>query len=83
MGEAAGKSDLSVLVAVGEESRALAEAARGGAAEVHWAADRERAWEILRPLLAPGDTVLVKASRGMGLDWVARQLQEGRNLPIT
>lgn len=81
VGLAAGKAGLSVLVAVGEESKALAEAARGGAAEVHWAPDRERAWEVLRPLLAPGDTILVKASRGMGLDWVARQLQESKTIP--
>lgn len=79
VGEAAGKADLDVLVAVGEESRALADAARGGSGEVHWAPDREQAWEILRPLVAPGDTVLVKASRGMGLDWVAKQLQAGQS----
>ncbi|GMU55079.1 MAG: UDP-N-acetylmuramoyl-tripeptide--D-alanyl-D-alanine ligase [Candidatus Xenobia bacterium] len=76
VGEAARRQKLDVLVAVGEESRALAEAARGGSGEVHWAPDREQAWELLRPRLSPGDTVLVKASRGMGLDWVAQRLQE-------
>lgn len=83
VGEAAGKTELAVLIAVGEESRALAEAARGGPGEVLWVPDREQAWEVLRPRLQPGDTVLVKASRGVGLDWVARQLQEKTNLPVT
>jgi UDP-N-acetylmuramoyl-tripeptide--D-alanyl-D-alanine ligase len=38
-------------------------------------ADREAALEALRPRLAPGDVVLVKASRGIGLDRLVEELQ--------
>lgn len=79
VGRAAARA-AQVLLAVGPRSRALAdEARRWGLAEVHWVPDAQAAWEALLPLLRPGDTVLVKASRGTRLDLVARRLlgQEG------
>lgn len=59
------------MVAVGERGRWLAEAAReAGLERVSWAADADEAASVLERDLAPGpgDLVLVKASRGIGLD---------------
>lgn len=59
-----------LLVAVGAEpARLMAEAATaGGLSDVRHVADSEEATETLRKLLGPGDVVLVKGSRGVGLD---------------
>jgi UDP-N-acetylmuramoyl-tripeptide--D-alanyl-D-alanine ligase len=64
------------LVAVGEGARAVhagAEAA-GASTRSVWVPDAAAALEILRAELAPGDVVLVKASRAIGLDAVATAL---------
>jgi len=58
-----------VVVAVG--GAPAAEMARGAAgAEVHHAADASEALTVVRGLLRRGDVVLVKGSRGVGLDAV-------------
>ncbi|MDP9246458.1 MAG: UDP-N-acetylmuramoyl-tripeptide--D-alanyl-D-alanine ligase [Chloroflexota bacterium] len=63
------------LVAVGELAATIAAAAeRNGLREVHRAADGGEALVRLRQLLRPGDTVLVKASRGLALDKLADEL---------
>ena len=74
--EAAGVADL--LLVVGKGARPIAEGARraglapGRVIEV---ADRQAAFDALRPRLAPGDVVLVKASRGAGLDRLVNDLR--------
>jgi UDP-N-acetylmuramoyl-tripeptide--D-alanyl-D-alanine ligase len=45
-----------------------------GGGELHGAADAAEAAALARELLRPGDTVLVKASRGVGLEVVAQGL---------
>ncbi len=72
------------LLAVGSEpARVLAAAARQAgmsAATVHHAEDVYTATKVLQDLLATGDTVLVKGSRGVGLDrMVAAMSAEGVN----
>jgi UDP-N-acetylmuramoyl-tripeptide--D-alanyl-D-alanine ligase len=63
------------LVAVGELAATIAAAAaRNGLREIHRAADGGEALVRLRQLLRPGDTVLVKASRGLALDKLADEL---------
>jgi UDP-N-acetylmuramoyl-tripeptide--D-alanyl-D-alanine ligase len=63
------------LVAVGELAATIAASAeRNGLREVHRAADGGEALVRLRQLLKPGDTVLVKASRGLALDKLADEL---------
>jgi UDP-N-acetylmuramyl pentapeptide synthase len=63
------------LVAVGELAATIAAAAvRNGLREVHRAADGGEALVRLRQILRPGDTVLVKASRGLALDKLADEL---------
>jgi len=59
------------IVAVGQRGRWLAEGARAaGAAQVAMADDAEEAASVLERELAPsvGDLVLLKASRGIGLE---------------
>ncbi|WP_335990757.1 UDP-N-acetylmuramoyl-tripeptide--D-alanyl-D-alanine ligase [Glycomyces sp. MUSA5-2] len=63
---AAARAD--IVVAVGEEARLIAEGAGEGAVALP---DKGTAADWLRDRLAPGDVVLVKASRAAGLDEVA------------
>ena len=73
---AAGVCDL--LVVVGEGASAIVDGARrGGLAgdRLSVAADRQAAVEILVPRLRAGDVVLVKASRGVGLDLLVDDLR--------
>ena len=73
---AAGVAEL--LIVVGHDAAPLARAARAAgmaASRVIEVADREAALEALRPRLAPGDVVLVKASRGLGLDRLVADLE--------
>ncbi len=69
-------SAADVVVAVGGESAAeLARAANG--VEAHHVATAPEALELLRGLLRPGDVVLVKGSRGIGLEAVVDGLRAG------
>lgn len=64
-----------VLVGVGELGATIAATARGvGHAVVHHAADAAEALILLRRLLRPGDTVLIKGSRALALDRLADAL---------
>ncbi|MGA3183170.1 MAG: UDP-N-acetylmuramoyl-tripeptide--D-alanyl-D-alanine ligase [Candidatus Dormibacteria bacterium] len=65
------------LIAVGEQAEVVAAAAVAAgmaAAAVAQAGDAEGAAELAIPLLRPGTVVLVKGSRGIGLDLVVRRL---------
>ncbi len=68
------------IVAVGVRGRWIADAARAaGAARVIEADDAEAAAELLDREVAPtdGDLVLVKASRGIGLERTVELLRDG------
>jgi len=73
IGAAAAESGVSELVAVGELAREYAAGANGVAARCVETA--EEAAEALRELLRPGDVVLVKGSRSVGLEAVAAKLR--------
>ncbi len=65
---AAAACDLLVAVGAGA-ARLLAQAAKlSGAASVQVARDADQAVEMLEACLQPGDVILVKGSRGVGLD---------------
>jgi UDP-N-acetylmuramoyl-tripeptide--D-alanyl-D-alanine ligase len=70
VGEAAAAMGYGVLVAVGEPARAYLDGA-GAAVEQHWVADRSELVAFLAQIVRPGDRVLVKASRSVGLEAVA------------
>jgi UDP-N-acetylmuramoyl-tripeptide--D-alanyl-D-alanine ligase len=59
---------LDVVVGVGQLARDYG--------PTHWVADAEAAATLLRELLEPGDVVLVKGSRAVGLERVAANLTE-------
>jgi UDP-N-acetylmuramoyl-tripeptide--D-alanyl-D-alanine ligase len=73
IGAHAAACGVELLIAVGERSRALADA-YGDAGDVQVTADAAQAATLIPKLVRVGDTVLVKASRGVGLEVVAEAL---------
>lgn len=71
---AVGRADL--LLAVGPRSRAAYESAQAAGVDASWVNEREAALHWLEAHLQPGDVVLLKASRGMQFEWLARQLED-------
>lgn len=76
-GETAARLGFSPVLGVGELSRDLVEGAKAAGAEAHWVADAAEAAEWAAHTVREGDLVLVKASRGVGLDKVVRRLLPG------
>jgi UDP-N-acetylmuramoyl-tripeptide--D-alanyl-D-alanine ligase len=74
IGEVASATGVDVLVTVGPLAAAMTDRFDG---EAYPVADAGEAAALLPELLAPGDAVLVKASRGVGLEVVCRALQAG------
>ena len=69
VGECLGKAGVDCLVAVGEMSKYIAQAAReSGVPMVYHCADRQAAKVILDQVVREDSTILVKASRGMKLE---------------
>ncbi|MFL5679203.1 MAG: glutamate ligase domain-containing protein, partial [Chloroflexota bacterium] len=74
---AAGVAEL--LVVIGRGAEGIADGARAAGLDsgrVIEAPDRDAALDALRPRLRAGDVVLVKASRGVGLDVLVDRLAE-------
>jgi UDP-N-acetylmuramoyl-tripeptide--D-alanyl-D-alanine ligase len=74
VGAEAARAGVDVLVAVGPRSRAMLERFHG---ESHAAPDAAAAAALADTLVGPGDLVLVKGSRGVGLEVVAEALAGG------
>jgi len=72
VGEAAARAGVSVLVAVGSLAAEYLAGAR--VPTMRWAADAEAALAEATTLVEPGDCVLVKGSRSVGLEVVAEGL---------
>ena len=78
---AVGRADR--LICVGPRARAIGEGASASgfpAEEIQWVEDPERAARVLDAMLSGGDTVLFKASRGVGLDRAVALLRESGNV---
>lgn len=72
---------IDVVIGVGRRSEALLEGAREAGfdeASIHHFADAESAAAFLRTSVRPGDLVLIKGSRGVGLDRAVALLEEQR-----
>jgi UDP-N-acetylmuramoyl-tripeptide--D-alanyl-D-alanine ligase len=67
VGAAASRAGVDVLVAVGPLARSYLDGARG-VPVTRWAPTVEQGLAALRQILQPGDCVLVKGSRAMGLE---------------
>ena len=72
-GAAAAELGVQALVAVGPLARGYVEGAEG-VEIVRWAPTLEEGLEAVREIVEPGDCVLVKGSRAMGLEAVADAL---------
>ena len=71
IGEYAGAQGVELLIAVGPLAEAMGDGFPG---EIHRVADADAAAAIAPQLLQAGDVVLIKASRGVGLELVCRAL---------
>ena len=71
IGREAARHGVEALLAVGELARAYVD---GGVPVTRWAADAEAAATEATDFVQPGDVVLVKASRSLGLERVAEAL---------
>jgi UDP-N-acetylmuramoyl-tripeptide--D-alanyl-D-alanine ligase len=77
VGVRAGELRLDALVGVGAGGRAIATAAAATVPDVRTAPDAVTALDVVRAMAEPGDTILLKASRAVGLELVATDLLEG------
>jgi UDP-N-acetylmuramoyl-tripeptide--D-alanyl-D-alanine ligase len=75
LGRRAGELGVAAVLAVGEPARAYLEEA-GEVPVREWAPDAEKAASVAAEIVRPGDCVLVKGSRVVGLERVARALEE-------
>ena len=73
VGRLAARTGVQALVAVGPLARGYLEGARG-VPETSWVPTADVALATLRSVLRPGDCVLVKGSRAMGLEAIADAL---------
>lgn len=70
---------IDVVVGVGKRSKTLLEGAReAGLTELHHFDDAQSAGEFLKREIAEGDLVLIKGSRGVGLDKAVALLENGQ-----
>jgi len=76
VGEHAGKSGAELVLSVGEMSKNICDGAREAGAKTLHFDSREELIDSLGDILKEGDTVLVKASHGMGLEAVSKYISE-------
>ncbi|HEY5161303.1 MAG TPA: UDP-N-acetylmuramoyl-tripeptide--D-alanyl-D-alanine ligase [Gaiellaceae bacterium] len=75
IGKQASELGVAAVLAVGEGARAYLDLA-DGVPEREWAPDAEKAAQLALEIIRPSDCVLVKGSRVVGLELVAKALEE-------
>jgi UDP-N-acetylmuramoyl-tripeptide--D-alanyl-D-alanine ligase len=75
LGAIAADAGLSSIVGVGEHARYLVEQASAAGARTEWCADADAAAQLVRDRVEPGDVILVKGSRSVGLERVVAALE--------
>lgn len=78
VGEEVARLGVRALLAVGELARGYVDGAGGGVEVARWVPTVEEATAALDEMLRPGDAVLVKGSRAMGLEAIAEALTLAR-----
>jgi UDP-N-acetylmuramoyl-tripeptide--D-alanyl-D-alanine ligase len=81
LGRLLAESGVDVVVGVGPECRALLEAV-GEAAQTRGFARVEELRAVLGEIVRPGDAVLLKGSRSVGLEQVVKWIGEGAAAPV-
>ena len=79
MGRLVVRLDISQLICIGAGTKVMHLAASNEGSwgdEAMWVADADEAIAVLKDALAPGDVVLIKASRSIGLERIAAALLE-------
>jgi len=79
VGRKAAAADVDLLIAVGSHAAELARAAEASgldAERIETGPDVEEVWPVLERWLEPGDLVLFKASRRVGLERLVDRLKE-------
>ncbi len=77
LGQWVAEMGVDLLLAVGRRSQTMARSAKeAGLGLVLWAPDTDAAAAMLAPQLSNGDTLLLKASRGVGLDRLVPALEK-------
>ncbi len=67
------------VIAVGQEAKPLAQGVEEEGAVAQWVSTAREAAAVLRSELGASDLVLVKGSRGVGLEWVVKSLVGGKS----
>jgi len=75
VGAAAARLGCALLIGVQGDAAHLVDAARAAGAKACFCPDVPAALETLRPVLRPGQLLLVKGSRGVGLDRLVQALE--------
>ena len=76
IGELAADLNIEALVTVGNLSRYIAKSAKvNGLNNVHMTRDNGEAAKVLKSIIKPNDTILVKGSRGMHMEEICEKLR--------
>lgn len=81
VGEYAGKKNLDMVITVGKDASYIADSASEylGKAKIEIYESREALLENIDSLILPGDAVLIKASRAIGMELIAEYLLKDRS----
>jgi len=77
VGKYASETGLDVLISIGENAVDIAEAARkqGKIEKIYYFKSKEELYPLLADILKKGDSILVKASRGMALEKLVEKIE--------